>query len=67
MAQFTDYNEHRYHQPSDQFDPSWDFSEGVQMAQLGYWMGWEAATMKELPTWNRGDEFLAAREKSLGR
>ncbi|MEO8216527.1 MAG: M28 family peptidase [Acidobacteriota bacterium] len=66
MAQFTDYNEHRYHQPSDQFDPAWDFSEGVQMGQLGYWLGWEAATMSQLPTWNRGDEFLAAREKSFG-
>jgi len=65
--QFDDYNDNRYHQPSDEFDPSWDFAEGVQMAQLGFWLGWEAAELKVLPTWNAGDEFLAARQKSFGK
>src|SRR5581483_4116412 len=27
---WRDYNEHRYHQPSDEFNPNWDWSEGVQ-------------------------------------
>ena len=64
-AQSADYREHRYHQPSDQFDPNWDWSEGVQMAQLGYWLGWEAALASTMPIWLPGDEFRAAREKSL--
>jgi len=63
--QFIDYKENRYHQPSDQFEESWDFSEGVQISQLGFWLGWEAASSRELPSWKKGDEFLSARERSL--
>ena len=63
--QSDDYREHRYHQPSDAFVPSWDWSEGVQMAQFGYWLGWEAANAGTMPIWVPGDEFRAAREKSL--
>jgi Zn-dependent M28 family amino/carboxypeptidase len=60
-----DYREHRYHQPSDEFNPNWDWSEGVQMAQLGFWLGWEAANAATMPNWKPGDEFRAARDKSL--
>jgi Zn-dependent M28 family amino/carboxypeptidase len=64
-AQSDDYREHRYHQPSDQFDPNWDWSEGVQMAQLGFWLGWEAANADTMPNWLPGDEFRATRDKSI--
>ncbi|HXA16252.1 MAG TPA: M28 family peptidase [Thermoanaerobaculia bacterium] len=53
-----------YHQPSDQFDPNWDWSEAVQMAQLGIWMGWDAANAATMPNWNTGDEFRAARDRA---
>ena len=66
-AQSDDYREHHYHQPSDRFDPDWDWSEGVQMAQFGYWLGWEAANAPAMPIWLPGDEFRAVREKSLGK
>ncbi len=56
-----------YHQPSDEFDPSWDFSGLEQIARFGFELGREVANQPELPTWNPGDEFLAAREKSWGR
>jgi Zn-dependent M28 family amino/carboxypeptidase len=59
------YHDNDYHQPSDQFNPDWDWSEGVQMAQLGYWLGWEAAQAPEMPNWNSGDEFRGARDASL--
>jgi Zn-dependent M28 family amino/carboxypeptidase len=59
-----DYREHRYHQPSDEFNPNWDWSEGVQMAQLGYWLGWEAANAAAMPNWKPGDEFRAVRDRS---
>lgn len=62
---FQDYNRNRYHQPDDEFDENWDFSEGVQMAQLGYWLGWEGTRMPEPARWLRGDEFFAVRERSL--
>ena len=64
---FEEYNTKRYHQPSDEFDAGWNFNEGVQLAQLGMWLGWEAATMPELVSWVPGDEFLATRQKSLGK
>ena len=60
-----DYREHRYHQPSDEFNPNWDWSEGVQMAQLGFWLGWEAANAATMPNWKPGDEFRALRDRSL--
>ena len=60
----TDYREHRYHQPSDEFNPNWDWSEGVQMAQLGFWLGWDAANAAAMPTWKPGDEFRAVRDRS---
>jgi Zn-dependent M28 family amino/carboxypeptidase len=64
-AQSDDYREHHYHQPSDEWDPNWDWSEGVQMAQLGFWLGWEAAQEAAMPIWLPGDEFRAIRDKSL--
>ena len=63
--QSEDYRENRYHQPSDEFDPKWDWSEGVQIAQLGFWMGWEAANAASMPNWNPGDEFRALRDRSV--
>jgi Zn-dependent M28 family amino/carboxypeptidase len=61
----AEYREKHYHQPSDEFDPNWDWSEGVQMAQLGYWLGWEAANSATVPNWKSGDEFRAVRDRSL--
>jgi Zn-dependent M28 family amino/carboxypeptidase len=61
------YTANDYHQPSDEFDPSWDFSGLEQIARFGFAIGREVANQPELPTWNPGDEFLAAREKSWAR
>ena len=60
----TDFRANHYHQPSDQFDPNWDWSEAVQMAQLGIWMGWDAANAATMPNWKPGDEFRAARDRA---
>jgi len=35
------------------------------MAQLGFWLGWEAANAASMPNWNPGDEFRGIRDKSL--
>jgi Zn-dependent M28 family amino/carboxypeptidase len=64
-AQSDDYREHRYHQPSDEYDPKWEWSEAVEMGQLGFWLGWEAANAPTMPNWLPGDEFRAIRDKSL--
>jgi Zn-dependent M28 family amino/carboxypeptidase len=61
----AEFRANHYHQPSDQFDPNWDWSEAEQMAELGIWMGWDAANAAEMPNWKPGDEFRAARDRSL--
>jgi len=61
---FDDYNDHHYHQPSDEFHDDWDFSGLAQMVQFGMEIGTAVANESRLPTWHAGDEFLAAREKS---
>jgi Zn-dependent M28 family amino/carboxypeptidase len=61
---FEEYNEKHYHQPSDEFQESWDFSGLAEMARFGFLIGAEVANQPSLPSWHAGDEFLAAREKS---
>ena len=61
---FDEYNSKHYHQPSDEYREDWDFSGLEQMARFGFLIGLEAANQDQLPTWQPGDEFLAAREKS---
>ena len=65
--QFKDYNEHRYHQPSDEYSPNWDFSGMVQQARLAFWIGLRVANANERPQWNKGDEFERARLQSLSQ
>jgi Zn-dependent M28 family amino/carboxypeptidase len=64
-AVFNDYNEKRYHQPSDEYKEDWDFSGLEEMAKFGMTLGTEAGNMSKMSSWNAGDEFLPAREKSL--
>lgn len=64
---FKDYNENRYHQPSDEYSPNWDFSGLVQQARLAFWVGLRVANADETPQWNKGDEFERARLQSLSQ
>ena len=66
VAQAKDYNEHRYHQPWDLYKPEMDFRGNAKMAQFGFILGWETMNVKGGIGWQRGDEFAAARQKSLG-
>ena len=59
------YTEINYHQPSDEYDPSWNLDGMIQDAQLGYWTGLAIANADEMPVWNEGDEFEAARLEAL--
>jgi Zn-dependent M28 family amino/carboxypeptidase len=64
VQQEREYNEKRYHQPSDEFQPGWDFSGLAKLARFGFVLGWQAADMPELVQWLPGDEFEAARRAS---
>jgi Zn-dependent M28 family amino/carboxypeptidase len=63
--QAEEYEMHRYHQPSDEFDPKWNYDGMIEDAQLGFYTGLVVADTTKMPTWNPGDEFEAARTKSL--
>jgi Zn-dependent M28 family amino/carboxypeptidase len=61
---FEEFNSKHYHQPSDEYKDSWDFGGMEEVARLGFMIGQQVANQEKLPTWNAGDEFLPAREKS---
>jgi Zn-dependent M28 family amino/carboxypeptidase len=58
------YNTRCYHQPCDEFDTSWTFAGTVQEATVAYLVGREVADSDRWPTWNRGSEFEALRQKT---
>jgi Zn-dependent M28 family amino/carboxypeptidase len=59
-----EYEAKQYHQPSDEYREDWDFSGLEQIARFGFLLGQSAANLEKVPTWNPGDDFLAARQKS---
>ena len=63
--QDANYTKKNYHQPSDEYDPSWNLDGMITDAKLGYWVGLAIANADEMPTWNAGDEFEAARLEAL--
>ena len=63
--QVNNYTNVHYHQPSDEFDPSWNFSGMIEDATLGFWAGLAIGNADEMPTWVPGDEFEAARLKAI--
>ncbi len=60
--QFKEYNETRYHQPSDEYSPNWDFRGLVQQARLTSLIVSRIANSLEIPQWNAADEFAKARK-----
>ena len=62
-AQMKDYNEHRYHNFSDNYTPDMDFRGDAKLARFGLELGWEASTGKPID-WLAGEEFEPARKAS---
>jgi Zn-dependent M28 family amino/carboxypeptidase len=58
-----EYNGKDYHQPSDEFDPSWDFSGGVNDMRVLAQLGWRIANQPEMPRYNEGDQFAQVRKQ----
>ncbi|RKH16888.1 M28 family peptidase [Corallococcus sp. CA047B] len=54
-----------YHQPSDELRPEWDLSGAVEDTRLFFLVGAQVARAPQMPKWNPGDEFEAARLRSL--
>ena len=58
------YNDTKYHQPSDEYDPSWDFSGAVEDMRFLAELAWRIAGETDLPKYNEGDQFANVRKKS---
>lgn len=63
--QLEEWTRTKYHQPSDEYDDAWDLRGAVNDVRLLYHVGLLAAERKEMPKWNAGDEFEAARQAAL--
>ncbi|MDG2012828.1 MAG: M28 family peptidase, partial [Pirellulaceae bacterium] len=63
--QLREWTENVYHQTSDEYREDWNLGGALQEAQLMFHLGLETANQPNLPAWNPGDEFEAARMKAL--
>ncbi len=63
-TKFQEFVDKVYHSPQDEFREDWDFSGFPVLLRFGLDVARDAANADGLPTWNPGDEFRPAREKS---
>jgi Zn-dependent M28 family amino/carboxypeptidase len=63
-TQAEDYNINRYHQPKDEFDPTWTFAGTAQETAVAWRIGAEIANSSRWPAWKPGAEFLNLRAAS---
>jgi hypothetical protein len=54
-----------YHQPSDEYDPSWELAGAIEDLQLLFSVALRVANQEAMPQWTAGDEFEAARKSAL--
>lgn len=62
----AEYREKKYHQPSDEYDPSWDLSGMVEDLQLLFDVGYNLSMTRAFPNWRPGTEFKAKRDAMMG-
>ena len=60
-----EYTAKDYHQPQDEIKPTWDLSGAVLDLDLFLAIGYRVANASKFPEWKPGNEFRAAREKTL--
>ncbi|RYY33308.1 MAG: M20/M25/M40 family metallo-hydrolase [Sphingobacteriaceae bacterium] len=60
-----EYNELRYHQPSDEYSAGMNAAGMAQTAGLMFRIGYKLSNESTFPGWKTGSEFKAIREKSL--
>jgi Zn-dependent M28 family amino/carboxypeptidase len=58
------FNDTAYHTPQDELKPDWDFSGFATLGGFALDVARGIANADRLPTWNPGDEFRPARERS---
>ena len=65
IQQADEFTAKHYHQPSDEYHADMDFTGDAAVARFGFAVGWEAATQPNVIGWEKGDEFEAARIRSM--
>jgi Zn-dependent M28 family amino/carboxypeptidase len=58
------YNTTHYHQPSDEYDPTWSFAGAVEDLKFLAQLAWRIAAQDDMPRYNEGDQFANARAAS---
>ena len=61
-AQAQDYNENRYHAPSDEYDPSWNLEGAAQDILLYFDVASKLSRESSFPNWLEGNEFKGIRD-----
>ena len=61
-----EYTDKHYHQPSDEWQASWDFTGMAQDVQLMHNLGRDLANSRDWPDWGADSEFRAIRDKTSG-
>jgi Zn-dependent M28 family amino/carboxypeptidase len=64
-AAAEDYRRNRYHQPSDEYDPKWNWTGAIRDLEIYWLIGRDLADSTAWPNWYPGDEFRQIRDKSL--
>jgi Zn-dependent M28 family amino/carboxypeptidase len=60
-----EWNEKRYHQPTDVVLPDWDLSGTTEDLKVLFAVGYRVAQADKMPEWKPGNEFRAKREEML--
>jgi Zn-dependent M28 family amino/carboxypeptidase len=63
----NEYTEKRYHQPSDEVLPSFNYDGTVQQLRVIVRTAVTLADAPDQPTWNKSSEFRAAGQQRMGR
>jgi len=61
----NEWNEKRYHQPTDVVLPDWDMSGIAEDLKVLFAVGYRVAQADKMPEWKPGNEFRAKREDML--
>jgi Zn-dependent M28 family amino/carboxypeptidase len=61
--QFKAYNTAHYHQPSDEYRDTWDFSGMLQEADIAMSIGRRIGDAEQMPRFNPNDEFAKAQKR----
>ncbi|MCU1323289.1 MAG: peptidase [Acidobacteriaceae bacterium] len=63
-AKFNDFEEHDYHNFSDNYRQEWDFAGNAKLDRFGMDLGWQVLNAGKTISWKAGDEFERARKAS---